>query len=100
MKNSILLLLFCAILFLNVQAQRKTENVILITLDGARLQEIFGGLDRELYKKIDEEAEKKSAYKNYTAETDRERREKLMPFFWQVWMKNYGSIAGNRNLKI
>jgi hypothetical protein len=99
MKKLILLLLSCAILFSNVRAQRKTENVILITLDGARLQEIFGGLDRELYKKIDTEAEKKSAYKTYTAETAEQRREKLMPFFWQVWMKNYGSIAGNRDLK-
>jgi hypothetical protein len=99
MKNSILLLLFCAVFCLNVEAQRKTENVILITLDGARLQEIFGGLDRELYKKIDDEAEKKTPYKTYTADSSRERREKLMPFFWQVWMKNYGSIAGNRELK-
>ncbi len=99
MKNSILLLILFAFLCLNAAAQRKTENVILITLDGARRQEIFGGLDRELYKKIDEEAEKKTPYKTYAAETDRARREKLMPFFWQVWMKNHGSIAGNKELK-
>src|SRR5215204_3859632 len=99
MKNSILLLILFAFLCLHAAAQRKTENVILITLDGARRQEIFGGLDRELYKKIDEDAEKKTPYKTYAAETDRARREKLMPFFWQVWMKNYGSIAGNKELK-
>lgn len=91
----LLLLIFC----LNAPAQRRTENVILITLDGARTQEIFGGFDAELYKKIEKDATRKDVYKKFNAETAIERREKLMPFFWQVWMKNYGSIAGNRNLK-
>ena len=89
-----LILLFA----LNLQAQRKTENVILITLDGARTQEIFGGLDAELYKKIDKDAEKRDVYKQFWAETAEQRREKLMPFFWQVLVKNQGSIAGNRSL--
>ena len=99
MKKACLLLCFCAFLSLNIEARRKTENVILITLDGVRYREIFGGLDSELYKKIDKDAEKKVAYQTYMAETARERREKLMPFFWQVWMKDFGSIAGNRELK-
>jgi hypothetical protein len=33
---------------LTAQADRRTENVVLITLDGARWQEIFSGLDEEL----------------------------------------------------
>lgn len=86
-------------LCLHVSAQRKTENVILITLDGARLQEIFGGFDGELYKKIEKDAEKRKVFKTFNAPTAKERREKLMPFFWQVLMKNHGSIAGNRELK-
>lgn len=99
MKNLILPILFWGLLCSSVCAQRKTENVILITLDGARLQEIFGGFDGELYKKIEKDAEKRKIYKTYNAPTAKERREKLMPFFWQVWMKNFGSIAGNRELK-
>ncbi len=99
MKNIFLLLFFSTFLCLNIHAQRKTENVILITLDGARRQEIFGGMDTELYKKIDIEAEKKEVFKTFFAGTPEQRREKLMPFFWQVWMKNHGSIAGNRDLK-
>lgn len=82
-----------------VSAQMKTENVILITLDGARTQEIFGGLDADLYKKIQKDAEKTPLYQRYIALTPVQRREKLMPFFWQVWMKRHGSIAGNRDLK-
>lgn len=81
-----------------VAAQRKTENVILVTLDGARWQEIFGGIDVELYKKIEKDAEKSQLFKTYNAPTATERREKLMPFFWRTWMKDYGSIAGNRTL--
>lgn len=93
------LLILTLFLCLNLLAQSKTENVILITLDGARTQEIFGGFDGELYKKIEKDAEKKEVFQKFAAESLKQRREKLMPFFWQVWMKNYGSIAGNRSLK-
>jgi predicted AlkP superfamily pyrophosphatase or phosphodiesterase len=99
MKILILLVFFCTFFSLNLQAQRRTENVILITLDGVRYREMFGGLDAELYKKIDKDAEKKPAYQTFMAETAVARREKLMPFFWQVWMKENGSIAGNKELK-
>lgn len=99
MKKLIFLLLIAVFFCANASAQKKTENVILITLDGARLQEIFGGFDGELYKKIEKDAEKKEVYKKFNASNAVERREKLMPFFWQVWMKNHGSIAGNRDLK-
>lgn len=99
MKKSILLLLLLILFCANLSAQRKTENVILITLDGARWQEIFGGFDAELYKKIQKDAEKSKVYKTYNAPTAKERRERLMPFFWQVLMKDHGSIAGNRELK-
>lgn len=99
MRKLCLLLLFITIFFLNISAQRKTENVILITLDGARTQEIFGGFDAELYQQIQKEAETRPFYKKYWAATAEQRREIMMPFLWQTWMKNYGSIAGNRNLK-
>ena len=99
MRKLSLLFLLITLFYLNISAQRKTENVILITLDGARTQEIFGGFDGELYKKIKKDAEQQEIYKTFWAETSEARREKLMPFFWQIWIKNYGSIAGNRDLK-
>ncbi|MBI3650757.1 MAG: phosphoglyceromutase [Acidobacteria bacterium] len=87
-------------LVVNANAQNKTENLILITLDGARLQEIFGGLDVEVLKGLTEEGtiEETPLYKKYWADTAEKRREKLMPFFWGVLMKQHGSIAGNRRL--
>src|SRR5262245_36347698 len=78
----------------------KTENVILITLDGARTQEVFGGLDIKVLKDKTKKGrvEDTELYKKYWAETAEARREKLMPFFWGTLMKQYGSIARNRSL--
>lgn len=75
------------------------RNVILITLDGARLQEIFGGLDLDVLKsrlKKDQQVETTPAYTRYWAATAEERRAKVMPFFWTEWLAKHGSIAGNR----
>jgi hypothetical protein len=80
--------------------QSKTENVILITFDGVRTQEMFGGLDLDILKAITKEGavEDSALYKKYWASTPEARREKLMPFFWGTLMKSHGSIAGNRAL--
>ncbi len=98
-NKSVLFLLLCIFTSLTF-AQSKTENVILITFDGARTQEVFGGLDLEILKsKIKRgKVEDNEFYKKYWAETAEERRLKLMPFFWGTLMKEYGSIAGNRAL--
>jgi predicted AlkP superfamily pyrophosphatase or phosphodiesterase len=81
-------------------AERNTQNVILITLDGARTQEIFGGLDLDILKSVVKRGrlEDRPVYGKYWASTAQERREKLMPFFWGTWMKKYGHIYGNRSL--
>ncbi|HEX7087000.1 MAG TPA: alkaline phosphatase family protein [Vicinamibacterales bacterium] len=80
------------------QAQ-PARNVILITLDGARTQEIFGGLDLEVLRSTlreGETPESTSVYREYWAPTPEERRSKLMPFFWGELMARHGSILGNR----
>ena len=83
-----------------VAAERKTENVILITLDGARTQEIFGGLDLDILRAVTKKGkiEETDSYKKFWAATPEQRREKLMPFFWGTLMKQHGSIAGNQSL--
>lgn len=98
--NWILIVVLLLALAVSANAQNKTENIILITLDGARTQEIFGGLDVEVLKAITEEGtiQETPLYKKYWAETAEKRREKLMPFFWGTLMKQHGSIAGNRSL--
>jgi hypothetical protein len=82
-------------------AAQAGDNVILITLDGARTQEIFGGLDVDVLRSTLTEKQKiedSSVYKRYYAETPEQRREKLMPFFWRELMVKHGSIAGNLRL--
>ena len=73
------------------------DAVILITLDGARHEEIFGGLDLDLLKstlKKDQRAEDTATYRQYWADTPDARRRKLLPFFWRL-ITEQGSIAGN-----
>ncbi len=100
MANSLVVLILLTATRTADAAERKTENAILITLDGVRTQEIFGGLDLDVLKSITKKGkvEDTTAYKRYWAPTPQERREKVMPFFWGVLMKQHGSIAGNRAL--
>ena len=94
----ILLLNFCLVVSVQAAGARKTENVILITSDGVRTEELFGGLDLEILKSVignDEQVEETILYKKYWAPTSIERRERLMPFFWGKMMKHHGSVVGN-----
>jgi len=95
------LLFVVALIFIHTnlvgQKATKTENLILITLDGMRWQEVFGGAEGKIItskKFVDDTSALK---KSYWAETPGERREKLMPFFWQV-IAAKGQLYGNRNL--
>ncbi|HYS05355.1 MAG TPA: AP protein [Candidatus Dormibacteraeota bacterium] len=67
----------------------RTRNVILVTLDGLRIQEMFAGMDEVISQK-----EKRSgiydlerARARYWRDTPEQRRLALWPFFW-------GSLAG------
>ncbi len=81
-----------------VEAQAAVQHVVLVTLDGVRIEEIFGGLDTiVLQSTLDEEErlEDTDAWRRYGAPTPAARRERLMPFFWGTLMQAHGSIAGN-----
>ena len=77
------------------------QAVILITLDGARVEEVFGGLDREVLQSQLNDRQRladQPVYKRFWADTPEARRQKLMPFFWGTLIREHGSIAGNRLL--
>ena len=89
-----------------VTAARQTaasqDNLILITFDGVRAAEMFGGLDAEILRSTlakDARLEDSPTYKRFNAATAQERREKVMPFFWKELMAKHGSIAGNAALE-
>lgn len=96
MKNILfatLLLLFGQPLFAQ---QHKTENVIIITIDGMRWQEIYRGADSALTNSKFTE-DKKALEKKYWAKSVAERRALLFPFFWSTIAKQ-GQLYGNRDL--
>lgn len=78
----------------------KTKNVILITVDGVRVQEMFGGVDPALIADATRaEIESRDSFvKKYWAETPEKRREALFPFLWKNLIPK-GVILGNPKLR-
>ncbi|MBA2301455.1 MAG: hypothetical protein H0W08_02330 [Acidobacteria bacterium] len=73
------------------------DRIVLVTIDGARTQEIFGGLDADILKstlKAPQTLESSPTYRRFWAESAEERRRKLMPFLWSL-VTEHGSIAGD-----
>ena len=88
-----------AITFITIAAwsQKRPQNVIIITTDGFRWHELFKGMDSALannpqYNQEDSEL----IYKKYWDSDYKERRKKLMPFFWNTIVSK-GQVYGNRN---
>lgn len=78
-------------------AMTQTENIVLITADGLRHQELFSGADADLlaYKKsgIETPAELRRQFWRPTAD---ERRQALLPFFWGA-LAPAGVVLGNKS---
>jgi hypothetical protein len=77
----------------------RVDNVILITLDGVRTEEMFGGLDATIFASTlgpKLHLEDQPLFKQYNAPTPQARREKLMPFLWTTLLREHGSIAGDK----
>lgn len=82
----------------------KTERVIIVTVDGLRLQELFTGLDPMLMEAAEskDDAIKKKAgiddlkklKADYWRDTPEARREAIMPFLWTTLVPN-GIMLGN-----
>jgi hypothetical protein len=94
-----ILALLCTSLWAAAQTPPSAgDNLILITLDGARTEEIFGGLDVNILRStLSEKAvvEDQEVFKRFRGATPEARRAALMPFFWGELMTRHGSIAGN-----
>jgi hypothetical protein len=78
------------------QSKTSTENIILITLDGMRWQEVFGGAEKRLMMNKKFVRDSVAAKRLFWAETSEERRKKLMPFIWST-IASQGQLYGNRN---
>ena len=81
---------------ITVGAQQKIENIIIITTDGLRWQEVFSGMDSAIANSnLYNQGDSAYIYKNYWSNNMRIRREKLMPFFWST-IQQQGQLYGNR----
>lgn len=78
-------------------AQKQTENVFLITLDGFRWQELYTGADADLIQNKDYVGNPEELSTLFWRDSPEERRNVLMPFVWSVMAKE-GQLLGNRNL--
>jgi hypothetical protein len=73
----------------------RTRNVLLVTIDGCRWQEVFGGAEEALMNKqnggVDDPA---LLGKEFGGPTPDARRKRLMPFMWDV-IATKGQLFGN-----
>lgn len=94
MKVLISALFFFSSIFL-AKAQQ-SENLIIITTDGFRWQEFFGGMDKELAnEKAYNQNDSLNIYRKYWSEDASQRRQQLLPFVWNT-IASHGQIYGNR----
>ncbi len=84
------------IAFISGHAQQQTENIIIITTDGFRWQEVFKGMDSAIANdKRFNEGDSAYIFDKYWGDNDEARRKKLMPFFWSTLVEK-GQLFGNR----
>ena len=92
MKLILLLGLCCFIL-----TSKAADNLILVSIDGLRWQEVFQGyqddvLDLDAFKE-----QKAGLVKQFSGTSPENKRQKLMPFLWNV-LATDGVLIGNRDL--
>lgn len=75
---------------------RKTENIIIVTMDGLRWQEVFEGADEKIAFN-DKYVSDGSTVENFWESSAHRRRAALMPFLWNVVARE-GQLYGNRRL--
>lgn len=97
-KNTLFLMLLVSLLWFRVGIARADEpaaNLVLVTLDGVRWQEVFGGIDPDL---VDDERYTNSPEQLnelFWSESRDERRELLFPFLWST-VASRGVLIGDR----
>ena len=91
--SGLLALLICTIAF----TQEQKPNLIVITTDGFRWQDLFRGMDTAIASQAEfNEGDSNYLYQTYWSPDLSERRQKLLPFIWGTLAQN-GQIYGNRD---
>ncbi|TSD67335.1 phosphoglyceromutase [Inquilinus sp. KBS0705] len=96
MKKLFFAALFAASVIQANAQTHQTKNLVVVTLDGMRWQEVFRGADSALVNSK-YTSDKEDIAKQYLAATPQQRRKVLFPFLWSV-VSTQGQIYGNRDL--
>jgi hypothetical protein len=89
------IILISSSFFLFAQRKVKTENVVIVTMDGMRWQEIFNGVDEVLMNDSIFNHNRDGIKERFWAVSPEKRRARLLPFFWNEIARN-GQVYGNR----
>jgi len=85
------------LLFSVAKAQQQTQNIIVITTDGFRWQDLFKGMDSSLANDNRfNQGDSSYIFKTYWHNDEKERRKLLLPFMWNV-IASRGQLFGNRS---
>lgn len=79
----LLVALLAAFAIVPGRAQPQARHVVVITIDGLRWQEFFGGADREYFKR-DKDGNAGEPERRFWRPTPEERRSTLLPFVWST----------------
>src|SRR3712207_6510534 len=79
------------------RAQQQVDRLIVVSTDGLRWQEVFGGMDSGIaVQKAFNQGDSAALFEKYGHPDAEERRKRLLPFFWNT-ITGQGQIYGNRN---
>lgn len=93
--SAIILLLTSLWLPVSASSEESAANLVLVTLDGVRWQEVFGGADLSLIEDERYSHNPDLLKKAYWHEQRNVRRERLFPFLWSVIAAD-GAFVGDR----
>jgi Type I phosphodiesterase / nucleotide pyrophosphatase len=94
MKNVLLVLSFFSAGICYAQSH-KTENLVIVTLDGLRWQEIFGGIDSQIVVNKKFTRDSATVVQSFGSTLRAEKRIKLFPFIWKT-VAEEGQVYGDR----
>jgi hypothetical protein len=97
MKQRIILLILMVVPVLSpAQSTLKAKNLLVVTIDGLRWQEVFRGADPRLINDSSQAGNISVTKEKYWNNLTLERRNLLMPFFWNT-IAVKGQVHGNRD---
>jgi len=95
MRDKIYSTILLSVFSISLLFSQQVDNVILITLDGLRWQEVFGGAVDSLIENEDFTKDKEEIILRFRGDSRLDSRQKLMPWFWST-LVSQGQMYGNR----